>query len=516
MNRFARLLDELAHAPSGYHQGRRLLDYLATTPDPDRGWALAIVTGRHSARRIGAASLHKLAASRLDAVLFDLARDHVGDLAETIALMWPAATGGGGPSLDAAVTALATLPREAAVATLDGWLDRLDPDGRWALLKLATGGLRGSVPLDLAIDALATLGGAEPARIAEAFHAEPAPYPGLFACLAEGRMLPSAVGPGFKPIMRARTLEPIDRVALDLRKVAAERLWRGVRVQLVGTDAGTRVFDTDGRDIGDRFPALAGLRSLGATLDGMVLGGSPTGAEPMRAEPHRGDAVFVRAFDILTEGDADLRALPQAERRARLEAWHEAHATDAAVGRHLDLSAALSFASWDDLERHRTELGGPLVAGLVLKHVDAPYRPGASRDGWLVWKREPSRVSTVLMYAARGEEAGARAIAALTLGCPLADGALVPVARTALDLPAEDRVRLETWIHANTLARHGPVVEVARSLLCDVAFDVARRSKRHKAGLVLEGARLLRIRWEASATAADTLASLQGATIVDR
>ena len=89
MKAFAELLDRLAYTPSRNDKLRLLADYFATTPDPDRGYALAALTDglffRLPVRRI----LIELLGPRVDPVLFDLSRDYVGDTAETIALIWP-------------------------------------------------------------------------------------------------------------------------------------------------------------------------------------------------------------------------------------------------------------------------------------------------------------------------------------------------------------------------------------------------------------------------------------------
>ena len=83
MNRFARLLDDLILSPSRHGKLRLLAEYFATTADPDRGWALAALTGALDFRHAKPAAIRALAQSRVDPVLFALSYDYVGDLAET-------------------------------------------------------------------------------------------------------------------------------------------------------------------------------------------------------------------------------------------------------------------------------------------------------------------------------------------------------------------------------------------------------------------------------------------------
>ena len=89
MNRFAELLDRLAYEPGRNAKLRLMTDYFRTTADPERGWALAALTGALSFPHAKAGLVRSLIAERTDPVLFELSYDYVGDLSETVALMWP-------------------------------------------------------------------------------------------------------------------------------------------------------------------------------------------------------------------------------------------------------------------------------------------------------------------------------------------------------------------------------------------------------------------------------------------
>src|SRR5262249_15377546 len=186
MNRFAALLDRLAYEGGRNNKLRLLTDYFRTTADPDRGYALAAITGGLSFRHAKPGLIRDLIAERTDPTLFALSYDYVGDLSETVALMWPgrerdrpllrlhrrawegarpvARIPGGdpfpaspplaaerqeepavathAPTLAEVVTTLAALGKTDLPAQLSEWLDGLDEVGRWALLKLVTGALR--------------------------------------------------------------------------------------------------------------------------------------------------------------------------------------------------------------------------------------------------------------------------------------------------------------------------------------------------------------------------------------
>src|SRR5262249_33938895 len=145
MNRFAELLDRLAYEPARNAKLTLLADYFRSTPDPDRGYALAAMTGALSFKHAKPNLIRTLIAERTDPVLFELSYDYVGDLSETVALMWPAGphkAAEAAPSLSTVVQTLATLGKTELPRRLAAWLDQLDETGRWALLKLVTGGLR--------------------------------------------------------------------------------------------------------------------------------------------------------------------------------------------------------------------------------------------------------------------------------------------------------------------------------------------------------------------------------------
>src|SRR5215475_10720095 len=89
MNRFAELLDRLAYEPARNAKLTLLADYFRTTPDPERGYALAAITGALSFRYAKPGLIRTLIAERTDPILFALSYDYVGDLSETVALMWP-------------------------------------------------------------------------------------------------------------------------------------------------------------------------------------------------------------------------------------------------------------------------------------------------------------------------------------------------------------------------------------------------------------------------------------------
>ena len=187
MRAFARLIDLMSTRASTLLKRRLMAEYFKTTPDPERGWALGALAGTLSFPTAKPNLVREVVASRIDPVLYALSRDYVGDMAETVALIWPGDPRGDQPlGLTEIVDALSQKDRKTLQNNLAGWLDQLDRVGRWALLKLITGNIRIGVSARLAKTALADGFSKELDEIEQLWHGLSPPYESLFAWL-DGR-----------------------------------------------------------------------------------------------------------------------------------------------------------------------------------------------------------------------------------------------------------------------------------------------------------------------------------------
>ena len=187
MQAFAALLDRLILTPARNGKLRLMASYFRDAPDPDRGYALAALTGDLDLKSIKPAAIRELITDRMDEELFRLSYDFVGDMAETVSLVWPGERRANRPPpLAEIVETLEDATRPQAQKLVAGWLDGLDPTGRWALLKLITGGMRIGVSARLAKLALAEFGNVDVTEIEEIWHGLAPPYDSLFAWL-EGK-----------------------------------------------------------------------------------------------------------------------------------------------------------------------------------------------------------------------------------------------------------------------------------------------------------------------------------------
>ena len=594
MNRFAELLDRLAYEPGRNNKLRLLTSYFREVEDPDRGYALAALTGALSFKHAKPGLIRDLIASRTDPVLFALSYDYVGDLSETVALMWPKASpspaGGGGPgwgqaasavperepqpgspdsakalpsvptspasgrgkkdtrhvsnlhnnppppTLTEVVTTLRTLGKTELPKQLTRWLDELDETGRWALLKLVTGAMRIGISARLAKTAAAALGDKDPHDVELMWPGLTPPYLDLFAWL-EGRAdKPVNRDPvPFRPVMLAHAIENTDFSNLDAADFIAEWKWDGIRVQAVsGRDERghivARLYSRSGEDITKSFPDLLPSLHLPGAIDGELLVLRDGRVQTFNVLQQRLNRkvvspklikeypIHLRAYDLLGEGDTDLRTLPFTERRKRLEAF-VTRLDDVRI----DLSPTIAFDSWDALTSARAEpasagagADAEAVEGVMLKRREAAYLPGRPKGQWWKWKRDPHIIDAVLMYAQRGHGKRSSYYSDYTFGVWTSgeEGEqLVPVGKAYFGFTDEELLQIDRFVRRNTVEKFGPVRHVVhepdQGLVLEVAFEGLARSPRHKSGVAMRFPRINRLRWDKPPREADRLETLE-------
>jgi DNA ligase 1 len=530
MERFAALVDALVYTRGRNDKLRLIADYLRDTPDPDRGWALAALTDCLSFPAVKPATIRTLMTERIDPVLWALSRDFVGDTAETASLLWPAPEDDvtTPPSVSEAVDLLGRMTRTSVTSELPRLLDRLSSEGRYALIKLATGAMRVGVSARLAKTAFAQAFEVSVEEVEEYWHALTPPFGELFAWAADGADPPDTANrPLFRPFMLAH---PLDETALDLADYVAEWKWDGIRMQLVHVDNGaggeTRLYSRTGDDISHSFPEMAEALTIPAVLDGELLvrgshqGGGSGGAASFNALQQRlGRKVvskkmlaeypaFVRLYDVLILEGEDLRELPWHERRRRLEALMPRLPAE-----RFDLSAVVEAEHFEHLAEIRSGARDEAIEGLVLKRRDSPYVAGRRAGLWYKWKRDPLLVDCVLMYAQRGSGKRSSFYSDYTFGCwdgdPDEGAELLPVGKAYFGFTDEELKQLDRYVRNHTVDRFGPVRETDRSLVFEVAFDSVHESKRHKSGLAMRFPRISRIRWDKPVHEADRIEALR-------
>jgi DNA ligase-1 len=620
MNRFAELLDRLAYEPGRNNKLRLITSYFREVEDPDRGYALAALTGALSFKHAKPGLIRDLITDRTDPVLFALSYDYVGDLSETVALMWPktaidrevslrghpspqpSPTRGEGAALSSArpprkksKAAMATLSQESALLSIPSplvgegqgegyrehsghddqrrhntpppptltevvttlrtlgkaelpkqltrWLDELDETGRWALLKLVTGAMRIGISARLAKTAAAELGDKDPHEIELMWPGLAPPYLDLFAWLEGRAEKPVNLDPApFRPVMLAHAIENTDFANLDAGDFIAEWKWDGIRVQAVSGrdergDRVVRLYSRSGEDITKSFPDLLPALHLPGAIDGELLVVRDGRVQTFNVLQQRLNRkvvspklikdypIHLRAYDLLGEGDNDLRGLPFTERRKLLEAF-----VTKLDDPKIDLSSTITFDSWEALTAARKNPASAgagedaeAVEGVMLKRRDALYFPGRPKGQWWKWKRDPHIIDAVLMYAQRGHGKRSSYYSDYTFGVWTTgeDGEqLVPVGKAYFGFTDEELLQIDRFVRRNTTEKFGPVRHVVhepdQGLVLEVAFEGLARSPRHKSGVAMRFPRINRLRWDKPPREADRLETLERMLKADR
>jgi DNA ligase-1 len=532
MKHFATLLERLVLTPSRNGKIKLLTDYFRDVPDPDRGLGLAAIAGTLDVKAVKPALLRELVLEKLDAELFRYSYDYVGDLAETIALVWDTDRHSTDETSDdlpihEILALIEKTGRTEIRQVLRDLMDRLDTSSRFAFLKLVTGGLRIGVSARLARQALADFGGKDIIEIETLWHGLEPPYVDLFAWL-EGRAgEPVLATPAiFHSVMLATPVQDGDLANLDPKDFAAEWKWDGIRVQLSRFGETRKLYSRSGDDISHAFPDIIEAIEFEGVMDGeLLVGGTSRSNQATRtfsdlqqrlnrksvtAKMRDEFPAFVRAYDILFHGEHDIRAQSYLERHQHLET-----AVSGLPHDRFDLSPLVPFTSWGELDNLRKAPPDPVIEGVMIKRLDSVYQAGRMKGPWFKWKREPFNIDAVMMYAQRGHGKRSSYYSDFTFGVwAEIDGKeqLVPVGKAYFGFTDAELEVLDRFVRENTTDRFGPVRAVKatpdKGFVLEVAFEGINRSNRHKSGVAMRFPRISRLRQDKVPREADQLSTL--------
>ncbi|MFJ1300644.1 ATP-dependent DNA ligase [Pseudomonadota bacterium AL_CKDN230030165-1A_HGKHYDSX7] len=530
MQRFAALYQELDRSTATLDKRAALVGYFRDAPPRDAAWALYLLAGGKITgpkRKIAASG--ELRAWIADASntapwLVDDSYSQVGDLAETLALLLP------DPQTAAPERGLADWIEEVLlpVANRDEAERRAVVVAAWQGLpyaerlvfnKLLTGALRVGVSQRMVQQALAELSGVPIARIAQRMLGSWAPSPAFLRDLLSAEELPGDRQQPY-PFFLASPLEADPASLGPASDWQIEWKWDGIRAQLIRRHGEIALWSRGEERLDGRFPeveaAAAALRT-DCVIDGELLAWQPDAADPMafaalqtriqRLKPGPkwlADApVRLLAYDLLELDGADLRELPQEERRRRLETLLLDHPDP-----RLTLSPRVDVPDWQTAATLREESRARGVEGFMLKRRSAPYQSGRRRGDWWKWKIDPLTIDAVLLYAQAGHGRRSTLYTDYTFGVWEGD-ALVPIAKAYSGLDDKEILELDRWLRAHTRERFGPVRSVEPVQVFELGFEGVNLSRRHKSGVAVRFPRILRWRRDKPAAEADRLDALK-------
>lgn len=519
MQRFSRLYEALDGTTRTNAKVQAMATYLAEAPPEDAAWAVFFLTGRRLKRLISGRTLREWALrfTGLPEWLAIDAHAAVGDSAETVALLVQA----GGEStdpwplhrwLEQRILPLRDLSPDAQYAAVTGWWQELSRRELFLLNKLLTGAFRVGVSSLLVVRALASVAGVERATIAHRLMGSWQPTPGWYRALIATGAADDDVSRPY-PFFLASPLEQEAAALGALDDWLVEWKWDGIRAQLIRRRGEVFLWSRGEELVTRRFPEVAEAAARlpgGVVLDGELLAWNEGGVLPFgvlqtrigrdRPTPRVLEAAPVRflGYDLLEQDGQDLRAVPLAARRGRLEGLLE----DA--GERLLISPQLRADGWPELAVLRGQARARAVEGLMLKRRDSPYGTGRQRGAWWKWKVDPFAVDAVLVYAQAGSGRRANLFTDYTFAV-WQGAALVPIAKAYSGLGDAEILALDRWIREHTVDRFGPVRQVEPVMVFELAFEGINRSTRHKSGVALRFPRIARWRTDKRAAEADRL-----------
>jgi DNA ligase-1 len=525
MKRFAELFTALDQTTSTNAKVAALAAYLGSDPDDDRLWTIALLSGRRPKRTVNTTRLREWAAERagIPLWLFEESYPIVGDLAETIALVLPTTAQTSDLSLTHWITEIRSLGQieEEARKTriLSAW-DHLDTTERFLFNKLITGGFRMGVSQKLMTRALSRATGIEEADLAHRLMGDWSPETTTFDALI---LTPDPTADLSKPypFYLAYQLDGEPSELGEPATWAAEWKWDGIRGQFILREGQHFLWSRGEELMTDRFPELARLSDFlpdGTVIDGEVLAWDRGASRPLpfsalqkrigrKTVPKKlltEAPVILRAYDLLEDRREDIRDLPFADRRARLDAITSDLPDDAP----LIPSPLVEFSVWDalaDCRETSREIG---AEGLMLKRKGAPYLAGRKKGDWWKWKVDPLVIDAVLIYAQSGHGRRANLFTDFTFAV-WSGNDLVPFTKAYSGLTDAEFREITAWVKKNTRERFGPVRSVTPFHVFEVAFEGIQQSSRHKSGVALRFPRMSRWRKDKPVQEANTLADLQ-------
>ena len=534
MEAFARLYAELDATTSTHAKLAALDAYFRGADAADAAWAAYFLAGGRPRQLVPARVLRDVAvaAAGLPRWLFDECYDAVGDFAETVAhvLPPPSRTSDAGLAdwMSVRVLPLRGVDPETIADRLRGYLDELDASGRFLLLKLLGGSFRVGVSRLLVTRALAAVSGVDAKIVAQRLigytGVDRRPDAVAFRALIASEHAGAAASAHPYPFFLAHPLTiPVASLGAASEWLV-EWKWDGIRAQLVRRGGTTCVWSRGEELVTERFPELAAAGALvpdGTVIDGEIVVMKDGNVAPFAALQTRigrkllsarilaSAPVVLLAYDLLEDHGQDLRNIPQHERRSRL-----ARVVAAANAPALQLSPLVEMPSWDAYAALRDESRSRGVEGFMLKHRNARYGVGRTKDvgTWWKWKIDPLSVDAVLVYAQRGHGRRASLYSDYTFAVwDARDGErrLTPFAKAYSGLTDAEMRRVDAIVRKTTIEKFGPVRSVTPTLVFELGFEGIQHSPRHKSGIAVRFPRILRWRTDKDVAEADSIDALQ-------
>jgi DNA ligase-1 len=522
MQIFAELIHRLDQSTKTGDKLEALAWFFKHASATDSVWVIAIFSHRRPKRQVSTKQLQAWCQEKagIPDWLFEESYQAVGDLAETIALLLPSATGTHSQSLTEWIDWLQNMGKDTEevkkIKILDAW-DQFTSLERFVFNKLITGGFRIGVSQNLLIQALATHTGLSQAQVAHRLMGNWNPEKiSLEELLHQDNQGEDQSKP--YPFFLANPIEASFQESFSISEWLAEWKWDGIRGQLIRREQQSFIWSRGEELVNEKFPEILEFLEMvpdGTVLDGELLAfkeGIPLPFSILQTRITRKtlskkvllDApVSFIAFDLLEWEGKDLRNEPLSHRKALLE-----ELVQSLNHPRFNLSETLTFNSWEELTGVREHARELQTEGLMLKKKDSSYETGRKRGAWWKWKIDPLHIDGVLIYAQKGHGRRADLFTDYTFG--LWDGeVLVSFAKAYSGLTDAEIREVDAYVKKNTKEKFGPVRTVTPGLVFEIAFEGIQSSPRHKSGVAVRFPRIARWRKDKTIDQANNLDDLK-------
>ena len=507
MIKFSKLLVQLIYCSSNNEKVKIIINYLNKADIQEAGFAIAALTNNLKFKNVKNKTVKEIINKKIDKTLFDLSYDYTGDLADTISLIWDKtkSNSASSKSIVDVVKQLNSNNTDLEKYITD-FLDSNYVDVRWAFIKLLLGGFRVGVSANLIKKTLAVYGNKNKDDIEKIWNGLSPPYLNLIKWLKnEGEYPQIKMSETFHSMMLANSIDlKKDLNKINLNEYLAEYKWDGIRVQIVCKESKTKIYTRTGEDITYSFPEIIlDFKEL-VVLDGELLAGknfTPTSFGELQKRLNKKNPskkllfntpVFVRLYDILFYKEKDIR---NKNLLCRKKSLYQCYA-DIKNNINFDLSEMVKFCDYNSLNKiYENTKTSKFIEGLMIKKKTSLYVPGRRKNLWLKWKRSPRYIDVIIMYAQRGHGKRSSFYSDFTLGI-FNNNNIVPIAKAYSGYTDKELKLLDKFVRNNTIKKFGPVREVKKILVVELAFDSMQESNRHKSGISLRFPRFHRIRWD--------------------
>ncbi len=532
MRRFTALFQAVDATTSTNEKVKAISAYFRDEQPENAVWALHLLMGKTRKRLITSRVLREifLQISNLPEWLFEESANHVGDTAETIALLLRdtpvAATGTSGANsetplhewLERVIPQVKGLektdPTRLQNLVVDWWAN-LQDDEIFVLNKVLTGAFRMGASTKLVIKALAAEYELTEAVLTHRLMGE---------IETTGEFYESLIDPDEADADPSRPYPFFLAAPIDVEKFASEPIddwqaewkWDGIRAQLIYREGQLFIWSRGEDLVTHQFPEFAAAIATmppGTVLDGEIvcwdgsrpldfnflqkrLGRKRVGKKLMAENP-----VHFIAYDLLEDAGMDIRERPLQVRRAALTTLMDTHTHE-----QMSYAQPLTVKTFEDVEAWRSRSREYGAEGLMLKAKNSPYLVGRKRGYWWKHKVDPMTLDAVMIYAQAGTGKRANLFTDYTFALWKGD-TLVPFTKAYSGLDNTEIEKLDRWIRRHTREKFGPVRSVEPTHVFEIGFEGIAESKRHKSGIAVRFPRILRWRADKPVAEADTLES---------